>query len=111
MKMPKRKRKARSTSASGYFGVTLQVTLSGKRRYQAKIKNNGKLEYIGTYNTAKQAAKAYDAAAIELGRSLSKLNLPKKVPPGYIPKKKDLYSNNNTSGGCPLVYKMKIEWI
>jgi hypothetical protein len=29
------------------------------------------------YNTAKQAAKEYDAAAIERGRALSKLNLPK----------------------------------
>ena len=71
--MPKSKRKRRSNNASGYFGVTL----SGKR-YCAKIKNNGKLEYIGTYNTARQAAKAYDAAAIELGSALSKLNFPKR---------------------------------
>jgi len=37
------------------------------------------------YDTAKQAAKAYDAAAIERGRPLSKLNFPKKVPSGYTP--------------------------
>ncbi len=49
------------------------------------------------HDTAKQAAKAYDAAAIELGRPLSKLNFPKKVPPGYTPTKDDLQSNN-TSG-------------
>ena len=49
------------------------------------------------YDTAKKAAKTYDAAAIELGRSLSKLNFPKKVPPGYTPKQDKLRSNN-TSG-------------
>ena len=90
--MPKSKRKRRSNSASGYIGVILR----GKR-YQAQITNNGKLENIGRYNTAKQAAKAYDAAAIELGRPLSKLNFPKKVPPGYTVTKDDLRSTN-TSG-------------
>jgi len=90
--MPKSKRKRRSNNASGYIGVYLK----GKRCY-AQIYNNDKLEYLDTYDTAKQAAKAYDAAAIELGKPLSKLNFPKKVPPGYTPKKKDLPSNN-TSG-------------
>ena len=76
-KMPKSKRKRRSTNASGYFGVTLR---KGKK-YQAQITNNGKLENIGRYNTlyntAKQAAKEYDAAAIERGTAVSKLNFPK----------------------------------
>ena len=90
--MPKRKRTARSTNASGYFGVSL----SGKK-YSAHIVNNSKKEYLGTYDTAKQAAKAYDAAAMKLGRLLAKLNFPKKVPPGYIPTNNGLRSNN-TSG-------------
>ena len=55
------------------------------------------MKYPGTYDTAKQAAKAYDAAAIELGRPLSKLNFPKKGPPGYTPTNKGQQSNN-TSG-------------
>ena len=71
--MPKSKRKRRSNSASGYFGVTL----NGKR-YRAQIRINGKQKYPGTYDTAKQAAKAYDAAAIEAGKPLSELNCPKK---------------------------------
>jgi hypothetical protein len=88
--MPKSKRKRRSNSASGYIGVTLTKS----KRYQAKIKVDGKLENIGTYGTAKQAAKAYDAAAIELGRPLSKLNFPKKVPPGYTPTNNGQRSDN-----------------
>ena len=73
--MPKSKRKRRSTNASGYFGVSL----NGKR-YCAQIWVGGKTKNLGTHNTAKQAAKAYDAAAIKAGRPLSKLNFPKKVP-------------------------------
>jgi hypothetical protein len=96
VRMPKSKREQRSNSASGYIGVTLR----GKR-YRAQIRiNNGKKQYPGTfactYDTAKQAAKAYDAAAIELGRPLSKLNFPKKVPPGYTPTNNGQRSNNTT---------------
>ena len=91
--MPKSKRKRRSNSASGYIGVS---STRGKR-YRAQITNNGKLENIGTYDTAKKAAKAFDAAAIELGRPLSKLNFPKKVSPGYTPTNNGQRSNN-TSG-------------
>ena len=90
--MPKSKRQRRSNNASGYIGVSL----NGKR-YIARIFINGKLEYLDMYDTAKQAAKAYDAAAIELGRPVSKLNFPKKVPPGYTPINNGL-SSTNTSG-------------
>jgi hypothetical protein len=90
--MPKSKRKRRSTNASGYIGVYL----NGKR-YQALIYKDSKLKGLGTHNTAKQAAKAYDAAAVKLGRPLSMLNFPKKVPPGYTPKQ-DKLPSNNTSG-------------
>jgi hypothetical protein len=83
----------RSNSASGYFGVTLTAT----KRYQATIRVDGKNKYHGTYDTAKQAAKAFDAAAVELGKPLSKLNFPNKVPPGYTPTQEKLRSNN-TSG-------------
>ena len=91
--MPKSKRKWRSNSASGYIGVYLTKS----KRYCAQIYINGKKQYLDTYDTAKQAAKAYDAAAIELGRPFSKLNFPKKVPPGYTPTNNGQRSDN-TSG-------------
>ena len=98
--MPKSKRNRRSNNASGYFGVYL----NGKR-YRAKIRVGDKMKHPGTYDTAKQAAKAYDAAAIELGRPLSKLNFPKKVPPGYTPTNNGQRSDNTTGYhgimGCP----------
>ena len=89
--MPKSKRKRRSNNASGFIGVYLR----GKK-YYAQIRV-GIQKGLGMHNTAKQAAKAYDAAAIELGKPLSKLNFPKKVPPGYIPTDNGLRSTN-TSG-------------
>ena len=81
--MPKSKRKrGRSKSKSGYFGA--YKTLSGK--YQASIRANGKLIYIGSsYETAEHAAKAYDKEAIKLRKPLSQLNFPKKAPLGYTP--------------------------
>ena len=54
---------------------------------------NGKPK-IGIYDTAKQAAKAYDKEAIELRKPFSKLNYPKKAPVGYTPIQKALQSNN-----------------
>ena len=72
--MPKRKRKKRSISKSGYIGVLKKP--SGK--YQARILINGKVICISSsYDTAEQAAEAYDDEAIKLGRPFSKLNYPK----------------------------------
>jgi hypothetical protein len=104
--MPKSKRQRRSNNASGYIGVTLTKS----KRYCAQIYINGKKQYLDTHDTAKQAAKAYDAAAIELGRPLSKLNFPKKVPPGYTVTSKDLPSNNTSGYRGVTNNKGKEEW-
>ena len=90
--MPKSKRKRRSTSKSGYIGVTKK---SRGEKYEAKISiGNGKQRYIGSsYDTAKQAAEAYDKEAIRLRKPLSKLNWPTKAPVGYTPIQQALQSN------------------
>jgi len=90
--MPKSKRRNRSKSKSGYFGV--QKNTKGNK-YTAKIFIDSKPKYLGSsYDTAKQAAKAHDEEAIKLRRPLSRLNYPKKAPVGYTPIQKALPSNN-----------------
>ena len=98
--MPKSKRKRRSHSKCGFFGV--RKVPSGK--YEAVIRIDKKIKYIGTsYDTAKQAAKAFDKESIRVGRPLSKLNFPKKAPVGYTPIQKALHSTNTV--GYRGVYK------
>ena len=98
--MPKSRRKRRSKRKSGYFGVVKLA--SGK--YRAEIWINGKNKNLGsTYDTAKQAAKAYDKEAIRSRKPFSKLNYPKKAPVGYTPIQKALLSTNTV--GYRGVYK------
>ena len=90
--MPKSKRKKRSYSKSGFFGAYKNTT---GNKYTASIKISGKYKYLGSsYDTAKQAAKAYDKEAIKLRRPVSSLNFPKKVPVGYTPIQQVLLSTN-----------------
>jgi phosphotransferase system IIB component len=89
--MPKSKRnKKRSRGKSGYVGVFKLP--SGK--YRASIRIDGKIKNLGSYDTGKQAAKAYDKEAIKLRRPFSKLNYPKKAPVGYTPTQQPLQSRN-----------------
>ena len=88
--MPKSKRKKRSKSKTGFFGVAKTST----GRYRAQIWIDGKMKNIGTYDTAKEAAKAYDKEAIKLRKPLSTLNHPKKAPVGYTPIQQPLHSHN-----------------
>ena len=43
---------------SGFFGVYE----SGRQRWQAKLRHNGREHHFGTYNTKQEAAAAYDKA-------------------------------------------------
>jgi hypothetical protein len=92
--MPKRKRKNDDGTKKDvkYQGVT--KTKSG--RYLAQIRIDGKKHYPGTFDTPKEAAQAYDCAAIQAGRPTSKLNFLDQVPKNYKLKKKKLSSTNTT---------------
>ena len=64
--------------------------------FKARIKIDGKDQGLGTFNTPKEAAQAYDRAAIQAGRPISKLNFLNQVPKNYKPKKKKLDPRNTT---------------
>ena len=62
-----------SSNTSGYRGVT-QVKRSGK--WQASYRHGKKLLHLGTYDTAEDAARAYDQAVIRLKGDLATTNFP-----------------------------------
>ena len=98
--MPKRKRKndGGSKKKVKYKGVA-----KSGNKFRAIIRIDGKNYYHGTFDTPKEAAQAYDRAAIQAGRPTSKLNFLDQVPKNYKPKKKKLSSDNTT--GFRGVYK------
>ena len=61
---------------SGYKGVF--PLPNGK--FQAQIGVNGKSKYLGTFSSAKEAAVAYDLAAIEYHREFRKTNFDSDFP-------------------------------
>ena len=80
--MPTSKRKRRSTSKTGFFGVRKN---NKGTLYSASVEISGKHNSLGSFKTAERAAQAYDKEAIRLRKPLSKLNYPKKAPVGYAP--------------------------
>jgi hypothetical protein len=102
-------RKVRSTNTTGYTGVS-----KNGRRFQAKINVHGSQKSLGTYDTKKEAALAFDRAVIQYKLPKNKLNFPNglsKNDKDYeklmnpIKKKRKLSSNNTT--GYTGVYKNK----
>ena len=58
-------------NTTGYKGVTWN---KARNKYVAKIKKNGKTIYLGYYDTAIEAALAYDEAALRLHGEFARTN-------------------------------------
>ena len=93
--MPKRKRKKEDGSTlASTEKVKYQGVIKIGKRFRAYINIDRKAHNLGTFGTSKEAARAYDHAAMQAGRPATKLNFQDKVPDAYQPKKKKLSSNN-----------------
>ena len=66
-------RRLGSNNTSGYKGVSRHKT-----RWQAVLRAKGQRYYLGSYATAEQAARAYDAAAAEHFGPYARLNFPRQ---------------------------------
>jgi hypothetical protein len=60
---------------SKYLGVNFYYDKHGKEYIRAVIRVDGKQRYLGTFTTEKDAAMAYDRAAIEFHGSYANLNI------------------------------------
>ena len=97
--MPKRKRKKEDGSKGE---VKFKGVVKSGKRFYAQIRIDVKKQNLGTFDTRKEAAQAYDRAAIQAGRPTSKLNFLDQVP-NYKPKNNSLAANNTI--GYTGVYK------
>lgn len=70
-----RNREQQKNNRSGYKGVCFDKS---RNKYVAKIKVGSKHYYIGRFDTAKEAAYAYDRKAIELHGEFAYTNFPKE---------------------------------
>jgi hypothetical protein len=89
----KKKRKLSSANTTGYRGVTK----SGER-FVAQIVFNKKNTNLGTFDSPKEAAVAYDRAVIKYNLPKDRLNWPDGYPKISPKKKKRKLSSANTTG-------------
>lgn len=72
-----RNRDAPSNNTSGYKGVRYYKWGKRRKRWEARISDDGTLRCLGCYHSKEEAARAYDKKAIELHGEFANLNFPK----------------------------------
>lgn len=65
----------RCTNSFGFKGIRL--TVSG--RFEARIRPHGTEQFLGTFDTAEDAARAYDAAALKHYGEFARFNFPEGI--------------------------------
>ena len=83
--------KLKSTNIVGYRGVSKK-----KKKFIAFIVIVGKKRHIGTYETAKEAAVAYDRAVLKANQSTSLLNFPDMVHNLDVEPKRKKYKGSSS---------------
>ena len=102
MSSKKKTRKLKKTrNTTGYRGV-----VKNGKRFTSNIHIDRIKNYIGTYDTAKEAALAYDRAVVHYKLSSSKLNYPDAVPAPvptkeYKPSEKGVLSRHHITSSGP----------
>lgn len=76
-----RNRRLRADNASGYKGAYWHKQ---RQRWQAQVRVDRKLKHLGYFDTAEEAARAYDAAARELHGEFARLNFPDAAQSGGL---------------------------
>ena len=88
---PTKKRRLASNNSTGYTGVYKTPS----KTFRAQINVVGKMKSLGTYDTPKEAALAYDRAVVQHKLSSSKLNFPND----YTTSSEDEESSEEESDG------------
>ena len=81
----------RSNNTVGYRGVYKR-----RQKYQVQLRIDGKLTPLGTYDTAKEAAIAYDRAVLKANQSTTLLNFPDMVHNLDVESERKKYKRSST---------------